>query len=150
MSSQTFDQPRRLTEPTEANDNWHHVEVWDPGFVDGVQAAIESLRALAPDWDGYGAPVIDPAVIEAAKTFIAQLPEKLAFRPRVVPGSGGTLQLEWHDGTKALELEFESPNSIRYLQWHPDAGVEEEDSFPVTDISKAVDLIRCFMAGSHR
>ena len=46
MSSQTFDQRRRLTEPTEANDNWHHLEVWDPGFVDGVQAAIESLRSL--------------------------------------------------------------------------------------------------------
>lgn len=150
MSSQTFDQRRRLTEPTEANDNWHHVEVWDPGFVDGVQAAIESLRTLAPDWDGYGAPVIDPAVIEAAKTFIAQLPEKLAFRPRVVPGSGGTLQLEWHDGPKSLELEFESSESIRYLQWHPAAAVVEEDSFPVTDINRAVDLIRWFMTGAYR
>jgi len=116
----------------------HH----DPGFVVDVQAAIESLRALAPNWDGYGAPAIDPHVIEAAKAFIAKLPENIAFRPLVVPMSNGTLQLEWHDGPKSLELEFESPYSIRYLQWHPDRGVEKEDSFSATDVDTAVDLIR--------
>ena len=104
MSSQTFDQRRRLTEPTEASDNWHHVEVWDPGFVDGVQAAIESLRTLTPDWDGYGAPVIDPRFIDAAKCFIASLPDNPAFRPLVVPTSNGSLQLEWHEGPKSLEF----------------------------------------------
>ena len=95
---------------------------------------LDSLGALAPNWDGYGAPVIDPAVIEAARSFIARLPEGLVSRPQVVPMSNGTLQLEWHDGPKSLELEFESPSSIRYLQWHPEQGVEEEDSFPVTNV----------------
>jgi hypothetical protein len=121
----------------------HH----DPGFVGDVQAAIESLRALAPNWDGYGAPAIDPDVIEAAKAFIARLPENVAFRPLVVPMSNGTLQLEWHDGPKSLELEFESPDSIRYLQWHPDRGVEKEDSFSATDVDTAGDLIR-WIAGT--
>ncbi len=150
MSTQTFDEPRKLTEATEASDNWLPVEVYGPDFVRSVQDDIESLCALAPDWDGYGAPVIDPAVIEAAKSFVARLPDKLAFRPRVVPGANGNLQLEWHDGPKSLELEFESPESIRYLQWHLEAGVEEEDSFPVTDINKAVYLIRWFMTGAYR
>jgi hypothetical protein len=81
----------------------------EPGFVVDVQAAIESLRALAPNWDGYGAPAIDADVIEAAKAFIAKLAENVASRPLVVPMSNGTLQLEWHDGPKSLELEFESP-----------------------------------------
>ena len=102
----------------------------DRGFADDVQSALDSLRTLAPNWDGYGAPVIDPAVIDAAKSFIARLPENLVSRPHVVPMSNGTLQLEWHDGPKSLELEFESPSSIRYLQWHPEQGVEEEDAFP--------------------
>ena len=120
----------------------------DPGFVVDVQAAIESLRALAPNWDSYGAPAIDPDVIEAAKAFIAKLPENVAFRPLIVPMSNGTLQLEWHDGPKSLELEFESPDSIRYLQRHPDRGVEKEDSFSVTDVDTAVDLIR-WMVGAR-
>ncbi len=150
MAIQTFDQQRKLTEATEASDNWLHVEVYDPDFVRGVQADIESLRALPRDWDGYGAPVIAPTLIEAAKSFVASLPPKLAYRPRVVPGSNGNLQLEWHDGPKSLELEFESPETIRYLRWYPEAGMEEEDSFSVTDIDKAVDLIRWFMTGAFR
>ena len=124
----------------------HH----DPNFVDGVQSALDSLRTLAPNWDGYGAPVIDPAVIEAAKSFIARLPVDLVSRPHVVPMSNGTLQLEWHDGPKSLELEFESPSSIRYLQWNPEQGVEAENSFPLTKIDTAVDLIRWFLDGAGR
>ena len=51
----------------------HH----DPDFVDGVHSALDSLRTLAPNWDGYGAPAIDTAVIDAAKSFVAKLPEDL-------------------------------------------------------------------------
>ena len=117
----------------------------DPDFVQAVQSSLDSIRALAPNWDGYGAPVIEPAVIDAAKSFIAKLPENLAPRPQVVPMSNGTLQLEWHEGPKSLEFEFESPSSIRYLQWHPEQGVEEEDSFPIANFQTAVDLIRWFV-----
>jgi hypothetical protein len=120
----------------------------DPNFVDDVQFAIDSLRALAPNWDGYGAPVIDPPVIEAARTFIARLPEGLVCRPQVVPMSNGTLQLEWHDGPKSLELEFESPTSIRYLRRHPEQGVEDEDSFSATQVETAIELIRRFLNGA--
>jgi hypothetical protein len=119
----------------------------EPGFVEEAQSALDSLRVLAPNWDGYGAPVIDPAVIEAAKSFIARLPESLVSGPRVVPMSNGSLQLEWNDGPKSLELEFESPSSIRYLQWHPEQSIEVEDSFPAGNIDKAVDLIRWCLDG---
>ncbi len=123
----------------------HH----DPGVIGDVQsAALDALRMLAPNWDGYGAPAIDAAVIDAAKSFISRLPESLVSRPRVVPMSNGTLQLEWHDGPKSLELEFESPSSIRYLQWHPEQGVEEEDSFPASRVDTAVGLIRWFLNGT--
>jgi hypothetical protein len=119
-----------------------------PSLSGELEAALDSLRALAPNWDGYGAPVVDPAVIDAAKSFIAKLPEELASRPHVVPMSNGTLQLEWHDGPKSLEFEFESPSSIRYLQWHPEQGIEHEDSFPVTNVGQAIDLIRWFTTGA--
>jgi hypothetical protein len=117
-------------------------------WAGGVQADLRALGELAPNWDGYGAPAIDPGVIEAAEAFVAKLPGDLAARPRVVPTSNGALQLEWHAGPKSLELEFESPHSIRYLQWNPDEGVEEEDSFPATDVETAAKLIRWFMTGA--
>jgi hypothetical protein len=118
------------------------------GWTAQAQADIRSLGQLAPKWDGYGAPAIDPAVIEAAAAFVARLPGDLAVRqPRVVPTASGALQLEWHEGARFLELEFESPHLVRYLQWNAAEGVEEEDSFPVTDVEMAVHLIRWFVAG---
>jgi hypothetical protein len=116
-------------------------------WADDIQADIRALGELGPNWDGYGAPAIDPAVIGSAAAFVGKLPANLAPRPRVVPTSNGMLQLEWHAGAKSLEVEFESPHSIRYLQWNPDEGVEVEDSFPVSDAEAAVALIRWFMTG---
>ena len=150
MTTLTFNHRRKLTEGTATSDQWLRVGHFDPHFVVGVQADIESLRRLPPNWDGYGAPRIDPKVIEAAKSFITRLPENLAFRPHVVPMSNGSIQLEWHEGPKSLELEFESHRQIRYLQWQPEAGIEEEKSFPIKDVDTAADLIRWFMTGACR
>lgn len=121
-----------------------------PGWVEETRANIELLRRLDPNWDGYGAPVIDPAIIDAAKSFVASLPATCLIPPRIVPTSSGALQLEWHDGPKSLELEFESPDSVRYLQWHPQANVEREESFPMRDKSKSAALIEWFMSREGR
>jgi hypothetical protein len=121
-----------------------------PGWIEEVRADIERLRHLDPNWDGYGAPAIDPAIIDAAKSFVASLPATCLIPPHVVPTSSGALQLEWHDGPKSLELEFESPDSIRYLQWHPQANVEREESFPMRDKSKSAALIEWFMSREGR
>ena len=87
-------------------------------------------------------------MIDAAVAFVAELPGDLAAKlPRVVPTASGALQLEWHAGTRSLELEFELPHSIRYLQWYPDEGVEQEESFAATDVERAVRLIRWLVAG---
>ena len=64
--------------------------------------------------------------------------------------SNGTLQLEWHDGPKSLELEFESPVSIRFLQWDSRDKLENEDSFSPKDIPRAIELIGWFMAKEDR
>src|SRR5438132_47915 len=111
------------------------------GFKEAVETDLCRLASLPANWDSYGAPVIDQQIIEAARHFVEALPESAGKPPRVVPMSTGNLQFEWHDGPKILELEFESPETIRYLKWNPPAGVEQEDSFPVNDLGRAVDLI---------
>ena len=62
--------------------------------------------------------------------------------------SPGNLQFEWHHGGKMLELEFEEPNVIHYLRWHPEAEVEDEDTIAALDINRAVELIQWFMSGT--
>ncbi len=150
MSPTTTNPRIVLSDGLWTNHTWQKVGHYDPGFIDGVHADLEALRSLPENWDGYGAPVVDSRVIDAAKRFIKRLPENLAYRPHVVPTSTGSLQLEWHEGSKSLELEFESPRTIRYLQWQPDQEIEKEDSIAVKEIDRAVDLIHWFMSGSCR
>jgi len=114
----------------------------------GVSVELDRLSLLQNNWDSYGAPPIDPGIIAAARKFVEALPENFAYRPRVVPMSPGNLQFEWHHQGKVLELEFETPKLIHFLQWYPQAGVEEEETFPASDIERAVDLIQWFMSGT--
>jgi hypothetical protein len=120
---------------------------YDPEFAEAVTTSLKELSSLPANWDGYGGRPIDPEIIKTACAFVRALPENLALRPQVVPMSAGNLQLEWHKGPKILELEFETPTMIRYLQWHPEEGVEEEDVFLTADVAKADVLIRWFMNG---
>ncbi len=120
---------------------------YDPDFVLAIEQRLDELGRLPPNWDGYGAPPIDPNIVAAARSFTRSLPENIAVRPQVVPISSGNIQFEWHHGSKVLELEFEDAQTIHYLQWHPEAGVEEEGTSSVTDIDRAVELIQWFMTG---
>jgi len=150
MATATHNRRRDLTEPTkkDSSENWLRAGYYDPVFVSAVGAELDDLARLGPNWDGYRAPAIDPGILAAARGFIKALPENLVSRPRVVPMSTGNLQLEWHHGPKILEIEFETPQTIHFLQWHPEAGIEEEATFHVTDIERAVDLIQWFMSGT--
>lgn len=120
----------------------------DPNFKMAVCEQLIGLTQLQKNWDGYGAPPIDRKIVKAACTFIESLPENLACRPRVVPMSAGNLQLEWDRDETSLELEFETAETIHFLKWNPDENIEEEDTFPATDIARAVELIQWFMGES--
>ncbi|HET6884025.1 MAG TPA: antitoxin family protein [Pirellulales bacterium] len=109
-----------------------------------LSARIDRLAALEPNWDGYGAPALDRHILFAAKQFIGWLATYTTAQPLAVPMSSGALQLEWHQGQKILQLEFEDPMTIHYLKWDPATGTEEEDVFPIGDTAKAASLIDWF------
>jgi len=111
-----------------------------------VLAKLEDLRALPACWNGYGAAPINPEIIRAAEDLVHALPGDIISTPQVVPMTRGRLQFEWHSGDRSLELEFESPDSIHYLKWDSEAGVEEEDVLPITQHGKILDLLRWFSA----
>jgi hypothetical protein len=150
MAIITQSRRRSLTESTkkDACEDWLCAGHYDPNFVSAVEGDLDRLSRLPPNWDGYGAPMIDPSILETARMFIKALPENLAYRPRVVPMSTGNLQFEWHHGSKILEIEFETPQAIHFLQWHPEFEIEEEGVLHSTDIERAVDLIQWFMSGT--
>jgi hypothetical protein len=120
---------------------------FDPGFKQFCDQKLRELEQLPAGWDYAGAPPIDRQVLGAVRDFVAALPQHIAVRPMVVPLSSGNVQLEWHHGRLALELEFESPDEVHYLKWDPDHQVEEEDVIPASCRDKLVGMIRWFMKG---
>lgn len=150
MAKATPNRERTLNQPTcgRAAEFWLLVGHYDSEFTSAIYAELDRLSRLPWNWDSYGAPVIDPDIITAARKFIETLPENLASRPKVVPMSTGNLQFEWQHQGKLLELEFETAKTIHYLQWQPKTGVEEEGTFPTSDIDQAVDLLRWFRSGT--
>jgi hypothetical protein len=118
--------------------------------LDKAQAlgALEALKGLPPDWNGYGAIPIDRGVIGAAEDFIRSLPGDIATTPTVVPMTRGRLQFEWHRGNRSLELEFESSDRLHYLKWDSDAGVEQEEILSAGDTGAVLALLRWFASES--
>jgi hypothetical protein len=126
---------------------WIVTGYYAPLFTERVNAELDRVAALPEDWDAQGAASIDPRVIAVGRELIAKLPKNLAKAPAVVPMAKGNFQFEWHDGPRSLELEIESPHTVHYLKWHPEAGVEEEGEYDVEDIQQSVALIRWFQRG---
>jgi hypothetical protein len=110
-----------------------------------ILGSIEELGRLEEGWNGYGADRIEPRMMKTAKAFVTSLAVSTP-QPQVVPMTRGRLQLEWHRGNRSLELEFESPTSIRYLKFDPDRGVEEEESISADDTRQLKELLHWFTA----
>ena len=92
-----------------------------------IEKAVDDLDALSTlpvGWDSYGSPKISDDLIMAAKRFLYQL-EFEFIAPRVVPISGGGIQLEWQIGERELELEFIDSENIGYLKVCNEEPMEE-------------------------
>jgi hypothetical protein len=109
-----------------------------------IISAIDQLRSLPPNWDGYKAPPIDPQVIQAARELILSLPDDIITTPKAVPMTRGRLQLEWHRGSRSLEIEFENSSQLHFLKWDPGMHVEEEDVISASETSAVHALLRWF------
>lgn len=105
---------------------------------------IRQLSTLRRNWNGYGAAPISPVRVKAAATIVRNAPSRFWTGVFVIPMTEGRLQLEWHDGRRSLELEFEDDTSIRYLKWDPQQGVEEEGVIQTADTDRISDLLSWF------
>lgn len=107
-----------------------------------LDARLDQIAALEPNWDGHGAPAVEGALLRAVRAWGQSMPGwAFAPPPAVVPLSSGGVQLEWRAADRLLELEFETPELLHFLRWQPARGIEEEDTFPATDRTRAEQLV---------
>lgn len=108
--------------------------------------SLDQLRQLREGWDGRNAPAIDRSILDAATQLLLAMPD-VKSECHVAPTLSGGIQLEWHDTSRLLELEFESESTIHYLRWDPKNGIEDEDVIQASDLNAVRRLIRWFEDG---
>ncbi len=146
MPQATINSDQWTGPPSFAGEGLYTCAYYDPGFSDFLHSQLDELGQLQRNWDGYGSPPLEQEILAAAHDWVDHLPEHLAIRPMVIPLPCSGVRFEWNDGPRSLQLEFDSPDTIHYLKWNPDAGMEEEETFPPGNTDQAVSLIQWFMS----
>lgn len=91
--------------PTEELSQWQ---------IQGIKRLREVL-SLSENWDSYGSPPPTQLAADAAMDLLTRINIDHFVAPRVVPVSGGGLQLEWEIGERGLELLILDDGSVEYL-----------------------------------
>lgn len=90
-----------------------------------LQSRFDDLCALEPGWDGYRGKPVNFTVA----TFAANLLERIFVpglaEPALVPGSDGTLQIEWHRNGYDVEIDVLAPNKVVALRYDHRSDSEE-------------------------
>jgi hypothetical protein len=116
MSTAAFLMPQ-MVEPVRNAQLSEIVPFFDatPEFIDALRA-ISDLMQLDDNWDSYGSPRIQRAAVERAVQVLRAADKQDPPPPRIVPVSGGGLQIEWAAGARELEVEMLPDGSIEFLR----------------------------------
>ncbi len=86
---------------------------------------IFELRSLPRDWDSYGSPPPGDVAVASAVQLVSRISLDSFLAPRVLPVSGGGVQLEWSFGPREVEIEIDDDGSVEYLRTEKGKPIEE-------------------------
>ncbi len=105
-----------------------------------LEDRFSELTSLPRGWDGYtGKPVSFPCAYFAAN-LIERLYVKGVREPALVPGSDGTLQIEWHYNRYDIEADVLAPYKVVAYRLDHMTGREEEMEIQA-DFTKLADWV---------
>lgn len=73
-----------------------------------LRKKVRALADLFEDWDSYGAPRFDPALIETVEQFVEWLSGRVApsASVQIVPSSSGVIVVIWTGDDRQFAAEF--------------------------------------------
>ena len=105
---------------------------------------LQYLRELEPNWDSYGARVIDFGIISLAEYVLSVLTLEL-YPEYIAPLASGGLQFEWREyGDSWLEITFEGVDSIAI-----DNGGDQIISNPREDTNQLILSVIKHISGTN-
>ena len=115
------------------------IEGTPPGWFQPTLDSLAKLLLLREDWDTYGAPPIDRAIVPAALQLAVDAFCDNTPAPAVVPTSSGGVQYEWHTRGIDFEIEFCSPSRMRlYYEKTGAPAFEREVTHDFTELAGAI------------
>lgn len=77
-----------------------------------LASRFDSLTKLAAGWDGYAGQPVSFGCAQFAAQLLERLCDDAVPPPSLVPGSDGTLQLEWHRNGYDIEVDILAPYKV--------------------------------------
>lgn len=131
---------------TAATNQSYYVSDLNEWQIDAFKKIL-SFRWLTPNWDSYGSEPVNQRAIDVALNLIDYVGFGNVPAPRVVPVSGGGIQLEWVKGNRELEVEIHPHGSIAYLTIHDGEPTSENEIEPREIPSQAERLLSWLSTG---
>ncbi|MEZ5537659.1 MAG: hypothetical protein R3F02_18825 [Thiolinea sp.] len=95
-------------------------------WVVNLGERLNSLTSLPPNWDGYSGVPVSFDCAQFAANLIEQLYVDGVPAPQLVPGSDGTLQMEWHVNQFDIEIDILAPYDVTAMRYDLMSDTEEE------------------------
>ena len=91
-----------------------------------LKQRFDELTALPEGWDGYRGRPVSFACAQFAALVLERLCLSRVPAPALVPGSDGTVQIEWHLNGYDVELDVLGANRVVAYRYEIDTAIEEE------------------------
>jgi hypothetical protein len=101
---------------------------------------LEELVGLPNGWDGYRGRPISFACARFTADILVRLCREDLAPPALVPGSDGSVQIEWHENGYDVELDVQAPNHVLAKRYDLLSDKDEEIRLS-NDITAIVDWI---------
>ena len=119
------------------------VQEYGSSWQQALSPRLEELVRLPNGWDGYrGRPISFACARFTAQLLVHLCREDLA-PPALIPGSDGSVQIEWHENGYNVELDVRAPNNVLAKRYNLLSDEDEEISLSndFTDIMGWIDTL---------
>jgi hypothetical protein len=95
-------------------------------WVEALKDRFDELTSLPKGWDGYAGRPVKFTCAQFAANLIERLFDPGLPPPSLVPGSDGTVQIEWHRNRYDIEIDVLAPYEVVATRFDHVSGLSQE------------------------